>query len=282
MTLESTQPETPETNYTRRNVSVFLPGLLEITDNDPDFPWDGIDQLFKDTWTEKAAGAVNDSFQVEATFFFVFMAALKRLPVAVGYIDFLNRLFEELAGLLPQDKQKMICSTIKKLLKTPTLQFLNFLGELATLNNLLKSKTYELDLIESPLPNDNSIDFRLKNLNDSHFVFVEVLNIHVDDDRVESSPIAIEKFIAHRLKKKRREKNEDLENPDQFWLVPVLWAGWRSLEIYRDHFKIHQIKIPDAIEPLAYLQHSDRMGYYDHQFGRVSTLISKDGLPVLK
>ena len=224
MTMESLQNETPEINYTKRNISVFLPGLLEITDNDPDFPWDSIDQFFKDTWYEKAAGTVDDSFQVEATFFFVFMGALKGLPVAVGYIDFLNRLFEELADLFTTDKQKMICSTIKKLLKTPTLQFLNFLGELATLNNLLKSKIYELDFVESPLPNDNSIDFRLKNLNEGHFVLVEVLNIHVDDDRVEADPIAIDKFMSHRLKNKRREKNEDLVNPNQFWLVPVLWA----------------------------------------------------------
>lgn len=265
------------TNQTKINVSVMLPGLLELTAVDPDFPWDSIDRTFAETWAKKVAESGGETFRVEASFFFMLLAALKDDSLAIGYVDYLNRTCQELSDHLTTEQKKMLGGILKKILKTPNLNFLNFVGELATLNNLLKSNNYELQRIESPLNNDNSIDFRIKDLKTGNPILVEVLNMQVNDDKVEADPKAIEAFFTRRLVKKIAAKEEELAGTIDFWVVAVVWGGWRSIEIYRNHFREHQLPLKRTIEPLAYLQHSDGRGYYMHQFGRISTMRIVDG-----
>jgi hypothetical protein len=264
-------------NRTSANISVMLPGLIELTAVDPDFPWGRIDRLFRETWDNKVAEASGETFQTEATFFFMLLAALKGESLALGYVDYLNRMCRELASQLSTSQKKMLSTPVKNLLRTPNLDFLNFAGELSTLNNLLKSNAYELEKVESPLGNSNSIDFRLKNRSTRIPILVEVVNIQVDDEKVEDDPEKIHTFFAGRLLKKIEKKEKELAGTTDFWLVAVLWASWNSLDIYRRHFLSRSLNIARTIEPLAYLQHSDGRGYYMHQFGRVSTLRIVDG-----
>jgi hypothetical protein len=278
--LQNEPPGTPDIQYAKESATFLLPAMLEITNVDPDFPWDDIGRQFRDLWIEKASKTVNGKFGSDPTLFLVIRAAIKGNESAIGYLHFLNKLFEELSDHLNDEQKKMICSTIKQLLKTPTYRFFDFVGELATLNNLLNSKIYQLERIEYPLENDKTIDFHLRRVEDGRSVLVEVVNIHIADSRVESDPIAINTFLSHRAISKRNKKEETLTAPIEYYLAIVLWGGWKSIQIYSNHFKTQNLNVDGVIEPLAYLQHSDGMGYYDHQFGRVSTLIFKNGQPV--
>jgi hypothetical protein len=271
--MKSTKHNTnPPLNQTKLNVQAMIPGLIELTSVDLDFPWDSINRSFSDIWRRKIAESDNETFQTEATFFFMLLAAMKGEPLAIGYVDYLNRMCHELSGQLSIEKKKMLGKIIKKIIKVPNLDFLNFVGELSTLNNLLKSNAYELERIESPLKNDNSIDFHLKDLATQKSILVEVINIQLNDDKVERDPDAINTFLTGRLIKKIAEKEEELAGTLDFWIVAVLWGSWKSIQIYRDHFRSYPVQISRTIEPLAYVQHSDGRGYYMHQFGRVSTL----------
>lgn len=268
-------PETKELNAAQRNVAFYLPALLEITCVDPDFPWDRIDRNFSALWKTKSAQAIGDVIKVEMTLFFMMMSASKGNMQAIGMLHFLNLLFEELSDQLHADEKKLICSNIKDIIQTPNLMFFNFVGEIATLNNLMKTKEYRLSRVEAPLGNGSSIDFQLKKLN-NNILLVEIVNIHLGSERVEADPIAIDKFLTNRLMGKIEKKKKGLKENIDFYLIPVLWGGWKEIEVYSTYFKSRKLTIANVIEPVAYLQHSNGLGYFDHQFGRVSTLIRKD------
>lgn len=243
---------------------------------DPDFPWDTINLNFEKIWNEKASAANGEDFQVEATFFFMLLAAIKGHPLANGYVDFLNATCNDLAKQLTTEQKKMLGKILKKLIKTPTLQFLNFVGELAALKHFLLSNDYDLRKVESPIGNGNSIDFRIHDRKDERMLLFEVININLNDDKVESNPDAIEKFMSGRLLNKFEAKEKELAGQIDFQLVPVLWGDVRSINIYKHHFIAKQIDIPKTHEPLAYILHSDDSGRYIHQFDSVSKLVIYD------
>lgn len=264
--------ESSKVNNAKQNTLYYLPALLEITAVDTEFPWDRIDDLFTILWKKKAALAIDDKMKVDATFFFTIMAARKGHSNAIGILHFLNHVFEELAGQLNPVEKKMLCSNIKDMVTTSDLRFYDFVGEIATLNNLMKTKAYRLERVETPLPNGKTIDFQLCKIETNCSILVEIVNIHLDSDRVEADPVAIDKFLTHRLVAKIKDKNKKLKENVHFYLVPVLWGGWQDIEVYSNYFRHYKLALENVIEPVAYLQHSDGQEYYDHQFGRVSTL----------
>jgi len=263
-------------NYTKHNIELLVPALIRITDADIQFPWHSIDSDTQAYFEALKAEANGETIPSPSTFALTLLRTKGAYAPAVGMIHFLNNVFNDLSSVLTEPEKKMACSIVKKILLTFNPTFYHFVGEIATLNNLMATKRYRLKHIEEGLPNGNSIDFHLQTIETDERILVEVLNIDLDSDRVESDPGAIDKFIAHRAKKKFREKNEDLPDPEQFQLIPVLWGGHADIEVYRQHFKDHRATPANVVEPLAYLRHSDGQYYFDHQFGRVGNLIRRD------
>jgi len=269
------KPDAAKINSAKLNVSLFLPALIEITDFS-DFAWGKIDALFSSKPEERKIIAMGETIMAEATLFDTIIAAKKGSPKAIGMLHFLNKVFEELAGqLMPREKQ-MLCANIKDMLTAFDLRFYDFVGEIATLNNLMTTKAYRLERIESPLPNGKTIDFELYHIENASPLLVEIVNIHLDSDRVESNPTAIEKFLTHRLTKKVKDKKTKLEEDINIYLIPVLWGAWKDIEIYSNYFKLNSLKLKNVIEPLSLLTRSDDQGYYRHDFGSVSTLFKAD------
>jgi hypothetical protein len=265
-------------NPTRHNIDLLVPALTRITGADIQFPWHSIDSETLAYFEALKTEANGETIQSPATFALTLLKAKGGYSPAVGMMHFLNNVFGDLAKSLTTPEKKMACSIVKKILLTFNPTFYHFVGEIATLNNLMATGLYRLKHIEEGLPNGKSIDFYLQERTSDDRILVEVLNIDLDSDRVESDPAAIDKFIAHRAKKKFREKNKNLRDPEEFQLIPVLWGGHADVEVYRQHFKDHRPTPANVIEPLAYLRHSDGHYYFDHQFGRVGNLIRHDNL----
>lgn len=263
-------------NLTRLNIELLVPNLLRIADADIQFPWASIDSDTLAYFEALKAEAKDETIRSPATFALTLLRAKGGYKPAVGMMHFLNNVFNDLSNSLTTSEKKMACSIVKKILFTFNPTFYHFVGEIATLNNLMTTELYRLKHIEEGLPNGKSIDFYLHSTKNDERILVEVLNIDLDSDRVESAPVAIDKFIAHRAKKKFREKNANLPDPEQFQLIPVLWGGYADIEVYRQHFKDHRATPANVIEPLAYLRHSDGQYYFDHQFGRVGNLVRHD------
>ena len=264
-----------ETNLVKANLQHYLPALVELLVDSNDFPWAKIDTLFSKKLQHRLIEFGNGKSVIEATVYDIIIEAKKGNSIAIGHLDFLNKLFEELCDSLTSREKGLIKTNVKHMLITFDKGHRNYIGEIAVLNNLIKSKSYRLSSIEVKLPNGKSIDFQLELTGKSKFLLVEVMNIHLEETKVDNSPEAIEKFLTERFTQKLESKTLTLPDNIEFYLVPVLWGGWKHIKVYSDYFKTNTIKLKNVIAPVAYLTYSDGKGYYEHHFKTISNLFKE-------
>lgn len=72
-------------------------------------------------------------------------------------------------------------SFIGKITNLDSWNYLNPIGEIAALNNLLFSSQFSLEQIEYKMPNGKKADFLLRNIENNHKSLVEIVNIHTRD-----------------------------------------------------------------------------------------------------
>jgi hypothetical protein len=258
-------------NLVKENLSLFVPALVELVDY-KDFPWERIDKLFLkkiDTrMTQHKEGDV-----IEASIYDIIIAAKIQNIQALRLLQFFNKLFEELNDNLNPIEKLLVRTNAKQMMCAFDINYLNFLGELATLNYLIKTKRYELKGIEEKIANGKTIDFKLQSIKDKKIVLVEILNIHLNPSRVVENDEAIKKFLFKKIIEKIEAKRNGLLGEQPFFLIPVIWGGWKDIEIYSNFFKTNKIDVFKTMEPFAYLQHSDGKGHYRYYFDAISNLI---------
>lgn len=258
-------------NLVLENLKLFIPALVQLVDG-RDFPWDSIDLLFSEKIKDRISKLTGETLEIEASIYDIIVEAKKQNSKAIGLLHFLNKLFEELTDTLETNEKLLVKSNVKQMLTSLDSKYLDFLGEIATLNNLIKSKMYRLVAIEEKLPNGKSIDFKLRHIEQNKFYLVEIVNIHLNSNRVEDNPDAIRKFLTHRLSNKLKAKNLKLDNGTIFYLIPVIWGGWQQIKIYSNFFRTNGLGLQNVIEPVSYLTYTDGAGYYEHYFKTVSNL----------
>lgn len=264
-----------KTNLVKNNLQLFLPALVELVSDSRDFPWDKVNRLFSKKLQDRIIDFNNGKSLIEATIYDIIIEAKKGNTNAIGHLDFLNKLFEELSDNLNLIEKGLVKTNVKHMLITFDKNHRNYIGEIAVLNNLIKSKTYSLNGIETKLPNGKSIDFKLEIIGKAKFILVEVMNIHLGENRINENPVAIEKFLTERFLQKLKCKMGPLTNKIEFYLVPVIWGGWRNIKVYSDFFKTNSIKLNNVIEPVSYLTYSDDKGNYEHHFKSISKLFKE-------
>ena len=258
-------------NMVRLNLQAYFPELLKLAEG-LNISWEKIDKMFTRKIEDRKRIANGKPISVQVNIYDVIVLVKKGDFSAVGMLDFLNKMVNELSGQLSVEEKRLIRSSIQGVLINFDRKYLNFAGELAVLNNLLKSKTYRLKQVEAKLPNGKSLDFSLESLKSGSITHVEVMNIHLDEGRVSADEEAISKFLTGRITDKFNEKREGLKESVDFFIVPVLWGNWESIKIYSDYFKKHKSPVEYAIEPVAHVRFTDGIRYFDHRFGRVSGL----------
>jgi hypothetical protein len=279
--LELTDTEDLETayqhcriNFVKLNVSLFIPYLVKLVEG-LNFPWDRIDNLFREKLKERKLLANGNTITVEATIFDVIVEAKKNNSTAIGYLDFLNRLFQELTHNLTASEIQYLQSNLTNLLTKFDKGYWGYVAEIATLNNLIKSKTYTLTGCEVQLPGTKPIDFKLHVIDRNIDIFVEILSIHLDSDRIANTHELMKKFLADRISKKIAAKNMDVQKFPNLYLIPILWGDKKAVEQYSSFFKTNSLNIPNVIEPLSYLTYSDGSSYYEHYFKTISNLFTE-------
>jgi uncharacterized protein YlaI len=261
-------------NLVKENLRIFIPALVDLVD-EKDFPWEKINNLFTQKIKDRISDSNGEIIKVEASIYDIIVEAKKQNLTAIGLLDFLNKLFEELTDNLEASEKLLIKSNVKQMLISLDNKYLNFLGEIATLNNLIKSKAYRLIAIEERIPNGKSIDFKLQHINKQKPILVEIVNIHLDSKKVENNPEAIRTYLTCKLTKKIESKTSNLVKKIQFHLIPVIWGSSKDLKIYSDFFKSNSLNMLDVEEPIAYLTYSDTAGYYEHYFQTISKLFKE-------
>jgi hypothetical protein len=262
-------------NLVKSNLELFLPALIRLVDF-KDFPWTKIDQAFSNKWEQRTIESKGEAMQIEASIYDIIIAAKKENRQAIGLLDFLNKLFEELADHLTKAEKVLVRRNVKSMLKALDSKYLNFVGEMGVLNNMIKSGRYRLTGIEYKLPNGKSADFRMTQTAKNEDILIEVVNLHLDAGKVESDPVAISQFLTKKLSEKMADKKEKLTEPVKIYLIPILWGGWQDIKVYSDFCKNTPVAIPDTLEPIAYLQYNDGAAYFEHHFKSVSHLFDRE------
>jgi hypothetical protein len=258
-------------NYVKANLEIFIPSLVELVSG-MDFPWDKIERGFNHEIERRKLEGKGEPLIVEATIYDIMIEAKKGNLTALGHLSFLKKLFEELCDLLSMEEKILARTTVKKMLTAMDQRHRTFLAELATLNNLVKTKRYKLTGIEAKLPNGKRIDFKINDIYKQREILIEVDNIFLNSEKIDDDPILIEKFLKGRANQKLCRKTITLQRNQDFYIVPVLWGPASDLKIYSNFFKTHSVHTGNYFEPLAYLTYSNSKGNYEHYFGRVSTL----------
>jgi hypothetical protein len=280
----------PKVNFVKMNLSRNVPTLLEFI-GDLDFPWDTIERKFSEDlkrrereWKEKvqnliAAGlsreeAENTTIRIEACVYHLIVQAIKGNDTSIGFLHFLELLFQELTDNLLPNEKLLIRTCVKNMLMKFDLKYHDFLGEIAVLNYFIKLKTYRLEGIEKRIELSKPIDFKLKCIRANQTVWIEVCNIHLDSEKVIEQPEAIEKFLRGRLTKKLSAKKVCITEKLNYNICPVLWGDARSLKFYNEFFIKTKFKMDNVLEPMAYLTYSYSNGY-KHFFKPISSLFLK-------
>lgn len=94
----------------------------------------------------------NVSISVELTLYDLVIEAAKQNGMAKAMLKFLNQSFEELCDNLQSQEKLLLRSNVRQLLMSADLKFLDFVGEIAVLNQSIKSGNYRLHAIEKRQP----------------------------------------------------------------------------------------------------------------------------------
>lgn len=267
-------------NLVKENLRLFIPSIVEFLD-DQDFPWGKIERNFNKHIEKRFVQAQNKPITVEANIYDIIIAFKQGRKEFIGLLIYFNRLFDELNKNLDKDSKKIVKTTIKNLLSSYNHSYLNFIGELSVLNNLIKSEMTDLIRCEKPIDNNKSIDFEINFKTNAIKVLIEVINIHLDPQKTEDDPVKIETFLRSKLMKKRNEKTKDSSFEEIVHLIPVLWGSVEDLRIYKQFYMTTGFSLPLTYEAMAYLAYSDDNDYYEHHFNCITKLFKeKSPLPI--
>lgn len=266
-------------NLVKKNLSLFIPSIVEFLEGQ-DFPWTKIERNFNKQIEKRFENADNKPITVEANIYDVIIACKQGRKGFFGLLIYFNRLFEELNKNLDKESKKVVKTTIRNLLSSYNHSYLNFIGELSVLNNLIKSEMTELIRCEKSIDNNKSIDFEINFKSNGMKVLIEVVNIHLDPQKTEDDPAKIETFLKGKLTEKRNEKTKDRSYGDVIHLIPVLWGSVDDLRIYERFYMTTKFSLPLTYEAMAYLTYSDDNDYYEHYFNPITKLFKeKSQLP---
>jgi len=243
-----------------------------VGDNSMD--WDTIDNLFTKKYKSRIEESTEEIIKIETTIYDIIIEVRKNNLQAARLLDFIRKLFDELASNLNPDEKQLLVPTIRNYLTALDTKNFNYLGELAILNNLMKSQSYTLEVVEFPLANGKTIDFKLKKVATKASILIEVLNLHPKSEKIETEPEKMKAFFTKRLSDKFADKKKNLETDVKFFLIPVMWGTAKDLKIYSNYFKENKMHIENAIEPISYITLSDPQNalYIEHRFKPISGL----------
>lgn len=251
-----------------------LPILFELLgENYTHAQWDTINSNFIKVHNRREAESIKEPgklFQVNL-YSLIIAKEVHRSRTAFVFLDFLQRTLEELCDTLTPANKKELRRTLYQVLINFDHKYRNYFGELLILNNAVKHGAHRLVKIESPITESKTADFLLENEKEGR-VLVEVVNIHIDDDRND-----VKRFIAGKLEDKFISKAGDQKNSKPFTIVPVIWASHKQLRRLEAMYGSGDgIQVPfSCLPPCAYATFDYDADRFINKFGTITTLFKK-------
>lgn len=219
----------------------------------------------------------NGALKVETNFYDLLVATFQQDESAFYMLNYIEVLFKKLTIYLNDDERIKLKDTVYGVLTNLDHKYLNFVGELSILSNLMGTRTYRLVGVETGIiSGKKTADFTLKSKDTDDRYLVEVLNIHLyERDR---HPVEI---IRNKLADKVLKKTNGQQDYNQFYLYPVLWGNLKELRIVNEfYYNGGKIDIPHVEEPYAHRPFTSPDFPLIHAFSKLSALFNDGEITV--
>ena len=248
----------------------YMPGLLELLGTQ-NISWTRINNNLGNNLQEikRLLNSGQNPVLKDVTFYSIIVDKLYGSGFANGMFDWFREIFESLSSNLTVAEKELIRAPIYSVLAELDKGYLNFMGELATLNEIKKIGRYELINIEEQIqPESNKCaDFLFLDKKDEKKNLLEIVNLHLYLREIESD-INIKQFIEGKLNEKMKTKF--ISPKYDFYLQPVLWIkSENELELLQELYSESGLEINNILAPFVYFTYKDLFGKYEHHFDRI-------------
>ncbi len=224
----------------------LMPSIFKLIDGES-FRWEAINKSFQKVLLSRESKYItkNEIITVESTFIDVVIRASLNKPESAIIFSHFEFLFKKLDENLLSSEKKLLKTTIYNLITNYDKNYLNFLSELSVLNYLVEFNGFRLKQIEYITYTGKKIDFLFEK-NGNELIPVEVMNIHIPEDKKLSIFDDIAGFLYYRFINKIKEKEFGENNI--FYLAPVVWSSnIENLKILSDFYKNNCINLKNVL-----------------------------------
>jgi len=261
----------------KNRLKIYIPALFELIEEDS-IDWGTIIKNFNKKYNElnKKFEETREPFQTKASFYGIITQAIQGDISALRLFDFINKLFKELTDNLKIDERKLIKKNVFDVLVSQDEKYLNYIGELACLNNVMKTGDYRLLKVEQRLEEDSKesshIDFTLLNNKTNSEYLVEIVNVHLSDHNT-SDNFKIERLLDQKIRSKVLITAK--KSVKSFILVPIFWGSHVFIKKVLDFYETTSFNLENVLIPSCYIPFSDPEGNMIHRFGTIDTIFEQ-------
>ncbi|MDR2084168.1 MAG: hypothetical protein LBP67_04160 [Bacteroidales bacterium] len=253
----------------------YCPFLYDIIKNKESI-WDKVSNKFEEK-LEIAKDIITNKGQIltENSLPILLGKAEEGDSISKDFLKFIDSEIKYLFDSSPIELKEKTVGLCKRLflefdtveLSKPNPTYLNGVAEILVINKLIKSGEYTLLSIEENLSNGKSADFLLKKNETNEKSYVEVFNIHVDDEKV-SNFEDFKTFIDKRIEDKYSNKTSGLDGSTKqiFFLCPVIWSGDSIASILKEYDEKFSLQSKNILNPCSLVQ-IDCKGTKYYHFG---------------
>jgi len=264
----------PDSKYDVKAIlEAQMPYLIKLL-NGKEISWTKINKNLKKHQEFKKDNYKNGQL-IDVNIFSLIVQFILKNENSFGIFDFYNSTFKQLFYRLTKKELEFTHKMIKCLLTNFDYKYLNFIGEIATLNAYKSRENFELLNIEEKIYSHNNVraDLLLKRKNDGLKFFVEIVNIHIEN-RNFTSIDEIEYFVSGKFREKY--KKTFFPNPSyNLTIQPVIWTKTiEQIKLLEKAFKKYENNIKDIRMPLCYLTYKNSDGNYEHRFEYITTILN--------
>lgn len=263
----------------KNKLEKVFPIIFEITDEIP-IDWEQVYDTFnnkfeyyKSIWERKN----NLPFRIQASFYNIITEAVKGDASAIRLLDCIRFLFGALNKSLDKTEKKLLKNSVFGFLTNMDSKYLNFLGELLFVNYIRITKPGS-KLVATEEPTDSGdkegpkIDFRFINYSNEKHLRVEILNLHLNEEK-EWNEEEIERLLAQKITEKLNSKR--IVNRADIILVPILWGKWDHVQKIARYYEERGIEFGNTFTPFSYIPFADQSGNSEHIFGTIDSIFRR-------
>ncbi len=244
-----------------------------INQTSHEFSWTSVNKsLSKDLKKAKEKLKSEGTFQKGANLFSLIIEKIHGEGKGNSMLDFYNKVFLSLDQNLELKEKKLLNLTLNNILTNNDKNYINFIGELATLNAVIRTNKYHLKSVEQQIVDGEKVsaDFVFVQKADNFEIYLEVLNIHLyEKDFLDNSEIEY-----HLQSKFRKKKDEKILTKEKAILIqPVFWTkSEEQLRQISQFYNETNFTVENIQTPLAYSTWSINENL-EHRFESIKTIL---------